>query len=279
MIALICTLAFAQDPLPTPAPPSPVEPAPAATAAAPEPPVAVPEALPAPVPAPPPVPEVSPPPVVAPTPAVPASPPELRAGFAFDPFHRGPRERPADVVEFSIEIGTLAAHDDQFEVFSYSPRISSWGFRAGFRPIERLVLFGEWQRDRTGLRVDAGEGTDAGSSLGTHQLAIGARADLPLMDGAVRPYVAVGVLGIFGTARFDDDTSDPESLGQVSWSAFAPGGLAVGGLELRVVPVDRLALSWHLELGYALVGDLDFEDYGVVDVGGMLMRTGFGIRL
>ncbi|MBA2322044.1 MAG: hypothetical protein H0V89_12920, partial [Deltaproteobacteria bacterium] len=146
-------------------------------------------------------------------------------------------------------------------------------------PVSRVVVFGDWQRARTGKALADSGSTTPASSLGTHQVSLGLRADVPLFREIARPYVGVAALGVLATARFDDDVADPESLGQVAWSAFAPGALAVGGLELRLVPADRLALSWHAELGYALLGTLAFEEFGAYDVGGTVMRTGLGVRL
>ena len=189
--------------------------------------------------------------------------------------------------ELSFEFGSLHNDDSSYALFSSEESMPSIGMRAGFAFHDRLSARLGWQHVRQGADVSVGEeqsDSHISSAFYGDELSLGVRADVPLGD-FVLPYVSVDGLGFRAKVRFDDDATDEDSPGQVEETAFAPGALAMGGAELRI-PIGRLyptskaelALGLNLEVGYALVGQLDFGDLGQMKPGGLAVRSGVGIR-
>ena len=261
-IVLSSSLAFAADPAP-PAGPDPV------ATPDPTPPVATPDPTPAP-----------PPP--EPTPPAPTQPPMPEWVPA-----------PADVVSsatrhfddqflLSAELSSLASADSTFDLFSHRDAIASGGIRAGWRPLRRVMIFADWQHGRTGLTFyEPGSTSGAldGFSLGTNQFRAGAAVNALWLSGVLRPYVAADLIALQATSRFDDDTYDPNSPGQVSSGGFTAGGEGLIGLQVVTRPIGglNLGISLHLEGGYAVLAPFEITTGGSVRAGGAVIRSGLGV--
>ncbi len=255
MLLALTFAAFAQDPDPTWAPAPP---------AAPAEPVA---------------PVDAPPPVVPPPPAPPPAP---------EPWVRPvpePRAALDDHFEVSVALGSIGTRGDDVSLFNDGSYLGSKGLRVGWRPVRRLVVYGDWQRGRTGKELgfssedDAGTVEDVVATLVTNQVALGARVDTTALYEWVRPYATIAALGVQGTARFDDDTGEPDSPGQIAHGGFAPGGVAALGVAGRVAPVAEVDVGGQvwLEMGYAAVLPLGLGDLGPIRMGGFVVRSGLGL--
>lgn len=268
MIALLSTLALAQDstepvpvPVPAPVPEAAPEPAPEPVAE----PAPAPEPVPVPVPVPPPV---DPGPVYMGS--VPAPPPR-------DP----PR------VELSAEIGALNNSDVAYDLFSSGDAMPSYGFKAGYRLAERVAAVASWGLVRHGQTLIVGASDDDGdfedetdafvAALIGHELTLGAKADVSIED-VLLPYVSTQGLVMIAEMRFDDEPTDRDNPGQVSASAMTGGFLATAGAELRFPPRSPVAAAWYLEMGYGWLARASFGELGTMKPTGFAVRSGVGVR-
>lgn len=182
--------------------------------------------------------------------------------------------------EVSLELGSIASSDPQWDLFSDSPRLPTQGLRIGWPVHDRVALVAAWHRGAQGSTL-GGEGTgqsDFVAAFSAHALALGAKADLELTPWFV-PFATLQALGLLGTVRLDDDPDDDHNPNQLSHSAFAPGALAAAGLELRLpLHHDAFAAATSLDLGYALLGPLHYDTLGPLHLGGFTLHWGVGAR-
>lgn len=178
--------------------------------------------------------------------------------------------------ELSAELGTLHNGDPAWDLFSERNGMPSIGLRGGIAVHDRVAVQLGWHRVRRGANVSGA--ANLRTAFVGHEITLGAKADLALGE-ALRPYVKLDAMLLRGTMRFDDARNDDDNPGQVSASAIAPGGLAVGGLELRIPQGEApFTLAWHLEAGYGRTATLDFGDYGALTPAGLVVRSGIGVR-
>ncbi len=183
--------------------------------------------------------------------------------------------------EASIELGTLANRDTDFDVYSRNNIMPSWGLHGAYAFHERLSVVASWHRVRRGsdLYEMVGSSQPFGrAAFFADELTLGLHADLQL-HSTLFPYVNLQGLVVRGVSRFDDDPSDEDSPGQISEAALAPGFMPTGGLEVRIPQGDApFTIAWHLEAGYGWVGNLVFPKLGDMRPGGFALRSGVGVR-
>jgi hypothetical protein len=182
--------------------------------------------------------------------------------------------------ELSVEAGSFGATaDDAFGLYSDGFAVGTWGLRGGYGLNRVFSVVGGWHTGRTGADVFAeygdsyaddydedddydayGDGYLFSTSLTTHRVALGAKAAWPVRSW-VAPYATVQAIGWFATARLDDAPDRDDNPNELTYRAFAPGGLAALGVQLTPFRVVRDArLSVHLEAGYGHMARLRFED-------------------
>jgi hypothetical protein len=181
--------------------------------------------------------------------------------------------------EASFELGNLHNGDDAYNVFSERAGMPSVGGRVGLALTERLAARAGWHHVAQGADVFIGEEeAHLASAFTAEEVTLGVRADVSLGDFLL-PYVAIDGLALLAKARLDDDPSDENSPGQVQERAFAPGALAMGGLEVRIPKENApFTVAFQIEAGYALVGELDLGNLGTMKPGGFAIRSGLGLR-
>lgn len=188
--------------------------------------------------------------------------------------------------EVSLELGSLHANDASWDLFSETETFGTYGVRVGYAFHDRMAAIAGYHRGSTGMTVESTSGGWETDEPPTFQSAfygdeytLGVKADLPLSIN-LRPFVTVQALGVRGLIRLDDDTEHDDNLNQITRSAFAPGGMATGGVDLRIpVAQARYYLSSSMEFGYGKVLDLDFGDMGTLPMGGFAFRWGVGFRM
>lgn len=191
--------------------------------------------------------------------------------------------------EVSYEISGLNTSDPTFEVFSDSDLLSAPGIRLGYGISENLTVVGGWNlgRYRSEFEVDADSGyTVFDVNLTTHQLRLGAKADLQVLHW-LRPYVTLQGIGMLGRLSIDEYPGDDDDE-IIRYGDTAFGGLAAAGIDL--VPGDssnRLHVGGYLEMGYGRVLPMQFEDtdsgnaaieIGDLDFQGFAINAGVGVR-
>jgi hypothetical protein len=181
--------------------------------------------------------------------------------------------------EVSVELGTLYTDDPSWALFSDTEGLPSKGLRFGYAVHDRVAVVGGWHHVRRGAELTLASGSMSTSSafLGD-EFTLGARGDVAIGD-AILPYVALSAMMVRGDVRLDDDFEDDDNPGQVRETDWAPGGLAVGGIELRI-PQDEapFTLAMHLEAGYGATAPLRFGEVGQIQPAGFVMRGGVGVR-
>ncbi len=181
--------------------------------------------------------------------------------------------------EIGFELGSLGNTDPAYNAFSNGDDMPSRGLRVGFAFHDRVAAVAGWHHVRRGAELYDGRDTALWSAFLADEFTLGLKADLPIGD-YVAPYaIAQGML-FRGVARFDDDPTDAESIGQVSEAGLAPGFTAAGGVELHVLPDTwgpPLGFGVHLEVGYGYVGKLQLADLGDMKPGGVMARAGLSV--
>ena len=179
--------------------------------------------------------------------------------------------------EVSVELGSIHAPDDGYDLFSSRNAMGSWGARLGFGLGDRTSLLVDWQHSNKGGAVaTAADETEFQAALTVDQLAVGPRVGVHF--GQVMPYATVQALGMRGRVRLDGDPDSTDDLDEWKDSALTGGGLAMGGVQVVVGEPDRaLRLSGHLEAGYQYAAPLDFGDFGSLSFHGFALRGGAGI--
>ena len=182
--------------------------------------------------------------------------------------------------EVSLELGTLAAPDANWELFSETPRLPTQGVRIGWPVHDRVAIVAAWHRGARGTTL-GGESTgqsDFIAAFSAHSVALGAKADYPLAPWFA-PFATAQAIGLVGTVRLDDDPDDDENLNQLSHTAFAPGALATAGIELRIPLADGdFAAATALDMGYAWLAPLSYDTLGDLAFHGFILRWGVGAR-
>ncbi len=188
----------------------------------------------------------------------------------------------AQAHDLSVDVGTFGANDSNYEYFSESSQIGTWGFRGGFGFTKNISLVAGWQTGRVGLDVYAsgyGDGYEDDYAYGyddsllfstqmTHnRFSLGPKLELPIRP-FVSPYVTAQVVGWAATARFDDDPFNEGNLNELTFKAFAPGGIAALGVDLRPIRIRQgMRVATHVEVGYGITGKLRFKDKNARDAG------------
>lgn len=182
--------------------------------------------------------------------------------------------------ELGIELGSVGNRDAAYDSFSSADAMTSRGVRVGVAVHDRVAIVGGWHRARNGARLyDNTSDYALYTAFLADEFTLGAKVDVPIGD-FIAPYALAQGMLFRGVAKFDDDPTDPESLGQVSQAGLAPGVLGAGGVELHVLP-DELGIpvgfGVHLEFGYAYIGRMNLADIGDMKPGGALGRAGVSV--
>jgi len=182
--------------------------------------------------------------------------------------------------EVSLEIGSIATPDPDWDLFSGSGRLSTQGLRGGWAFHDHVALVGGWHRGARGMTA-GGEGTgqsDFVAAFSAHAFSLGAKADWELAPW-LAPFATARAAGLLGRVRLDDDSEDDENLNQLSHTAFAPGALATAGVELRLPFHDgAFAAATSLEMGYAWFAPLAYDELGHLAFRGFTVTWGVGAR-
>lgn len=193
--------------------------------------------------------------------------------------------------EASIGFGLVTTPDENWQAFSSTGALTSFGARGGVALNGPWTLLADAQVSLHGGNVDIETDDDGsgeyryiseafGLDLGTLQLGVGPKYDLTILHW-LRPYATVQALGMLGRMRMDEDPFDDDNARSRFWSV-APGGAAALGLD--VVPgatKNRLFPAMHLEMGYAILAPLQFSDDDAANAAaqiGELQFRGFYLR-
>lgn len=205
--------------------------------------------------------------------------------------------------EVSLELGTLAAPDPDWEYLGSGNQISSHGVRAGWGFTPMLALVASWHRGADGVEFDGpvSDDTSGGeenllfrTSFISHQLALGPKLQWRVTPW-LAPYATLQGLGVLGTARLDDGFDDDDNPNQYTYRGLAPGGFVSGGVDVKPVRLAQgMRLGTHIELGYALTGRMRLvqeggrdpastdeprtAQLGAVGFRGFTMRFGVGVN-
>lgn len=185
--------------------------------------------------------------------------------------------------EVSVELGTIRVGDDNYDLYSERNAMLTLGVRGGLKLHRHFTLIGTWAHHWAGADVFIGEpesenGTTFQSALVTNHFGVGAKADFGILE-IVYPYFAAQVLVVQGRSRIDDDAEDPNSAGQLSRGAVAPGFLTAIGADFQIPKGDApFTLGLYIEGGYGWVAPLNFADIGSVKSHGFALRSGLGVR-
>jgi len=182
--------------------------------------------------------------------------------------------------EVRLELGSIAAPDPDWNLFSDADRLSTQGLGVGWTFHDHLALVAGWRRGAHGMTV-GGESTgqsDFTAAFAAHTLTFGAKADWELAPWFA-PFASARAAGLLGRVRLDDDSEDDENLNQLSHTALAPGALATAGVEFRLPFHDaELAATTSLEMGYAWFAPLHLDPLGDLAFRGFTLTWGVGAR-
>jgi hypothetical protein len=184
--------------------------------------------------------------------------------------------------ELSFELGNLQNHDEAYSLFSDGVAMPSRGIRGGVAVADRFTVIGGWHRVQRGASVVvAGDEGDRRFSAAffADEFTLGVKADLDVAH-FFYPYASVQGMVFRGVMKFDENQRDDEDdTTQLKASAVSPGALFSGGIELRIPQGSwPLTAAWHLEAGYGLVASADYGEFGHMRPGGLVLRTGLGVR-
>jgi hypothetical protein len=197
--------------------------------------------------------------------------------------------------EISLELGNLHNGDTAFDLFSRNDVMPSRGVRAGVAVHDRVAVMAGWHRVRRGAAVYSADEYLFNAAYFANEWTVGVKADVELAPWLL-PYVKADAMLYQATMRFDDQPNDRDNAGQVQASALAPGGLFLGGAEIRIPKESApFTLAWHIEAGYGIVashaytgvnavgtddrgGFADDASVGEMAPHGFALRSGLGIR-
>lgn len=187
--------------------------------------------------------------------------------------------------ELSFELGSLGNTDPAYDLIDDRDTMRSLGGRAMFAFHDRFAVVAGYQRVRRGARLqlyDAETEEDGGGlqiAMLADEFTLGAHADLEL-GRFLQPYIHAQGLLFRGQIRVDDDPNDSASPGQVKETKLAAGFLPTAGLELHIPQSSApFTLGMYTEMGWAFMGRLDYETFGEMEPGGLVVRVGAGVRL
>jgi len=187
--------------------------------------------------------------------------------------------------EVSLEFGSLNNGDSAMEYFSHAESLPSVGLRLGYALSDNLAVTLGYHHSARGSEIEFWNYEDDSlsqplvySAFFGNELTVGVKYDMELTT-LLHPYATGQALVMLGTAVLDDDLSEDDNTTAFRASSVAPGGMATLGLELRI-PKKFLSVTAaaHLEMGYAYVANLDFDELGDMQPGGFVLRSGLGVR-
>ncbi len=185
----------------------------------------------------------------------------------------------------NLELAHVGNSDPYWDLFSNGPGMPSRGIRGGVRVGDHVAALAGWHRVRRGADIDVPVLTGRDVDFQTVRMAffadeytLGARVGAPVVD-VIYPYVSGDGMVLRTVVKFDEDIETRENPGQVQGSGWAPGALALGGLELRTrqSPIG-LRYAGFLELGYGWFLPGQLGDIGQMQPGGLVVRGGVGVR-
>ena len=186
-------------------------------------------------------------------------------------------------VELLAEAGSLANRDPAFVIFGYDRAMPSLGFATAIRPTADrhvpVALVASWHHSIQGAQVYTPTVRGFAAGFSTDSFSLGPRLDVDIGE-VFSPYLTAQGMVVRGVARFDDNPSRNDNPGQTRYAGLAPGLLTMGGVEFSTpdIPGFHLEFVWRIELGYGLVGSIDLGDAGAIKPGGLVARTGMGVR-
>ena len=195
--------------------------------------------------------------------------------------------------ELSLEVGGLSSNDQNYNLFSETGGISTWGVRGGVGLSRHLAIVASYHHGATGNGLEgeedaSGDYTEGSMQFRTNQLAVG-----PKFEAAVapwlRPYVTVQAMAFQGRILLDDNNDVDDNENQLSYSTVAPAGVVALGLDLIPFGATKtVGFGSHLEMGFGHTRPLQFEDkeraasepvsLGELQFSGFYINWGAGIR-
>jgi hypothetical protein len=180
--------------------------------------------------------------------------------------------------ELSLEMSTVANHDEAYDLFHESDGMGLPGVRVGYRVVDRVAVQAAWGALRTGAEVTAGTDTRFIAAMTAHQVRLGAKADVPLVEDVFYPSISAAGVAMPTLWRFDGDPTVRDPLSQVRQSGLPLGFELLGGAELRVRTRGTWTAAAFLDLGGTWLSRAQFGDLGDMKPGGFTAHGGFGLR-
>jgi hypothetical protein len=190
-----------------------------------------------------------------------------------------------------VEFGLFENSSSTYDFFADGIFMTSVGLRGQVPLIDptaylELSVIGGWHGNWSGARVDSNlESPDGGwvdqdfhTSFSAQEFTVGPKLAANVRD-IFYPYVALQGLMMTGSMALDDDIDSDDNAGEFSRLAVTGGLVALGGMEFQI-PVGRSGVSVSLftEAGYGYAAPWNFSDFGQMQAGGLVLRTGAGIR-
>ncbi len=177
--------------------------------------------------------------------------------------------------ELSIHLSTLGTPDADYDMFSENANLTSVSLRGGWGFHENISLIGDLSRSRSVSDVYAYGSEDweevliFRSGLTTYQLGLGLKGRIPIANLPWLAGYAVGQgVAMTSTVRLDDEPDQEDNPNELQYRAMAPGFRVAGGVELLPLRVGfEGRLFTNLEVGYGLVGALNYRDAEAETVG------------
>lgn len=182
--------------------------------------------------------------------------------------------------ELSAELGTLHNGDPAYDLFSDANTMGSVGVRAGVGVLgERVSVTAGWHRVRRGQLVGIADSRESFiAAFYGDQFTLGPKAGVLIQD-IFYPYGTLQAVAFRGLMRLDDDTGVRTNPGQLQAGALSFGGLLMAGAELRAPQGSGpVTAAVHLEMGYGLLTRATYAEFGTMQPGGFVLRSGVGLR-
>lgn len=178
--------------------------------------------------------------------------------------------------ELDVEIRSTRTEDASFDRFNDANGFGTWGLRGAYALSPNLKIAGSWSHGGRGKETTVGlDSYRAQYKMET--VGLGLRGGW-LYRGIIGPTGTFQVLGLLGTARFDEDASRNDNSGQYVRRGVGIGGSLTAGIEARVPTYRWAEPAFSLELGHLLTSQIGLGDVGNLRFGGFTARGTMGMR-
>lgn len=179
--------------------------------------------------------------------------------------------------ELDVEIRSTASHDDSFRRFNDAGGVGTWGLRGAYALTPHVKLAASWAHGGRGVDAYLPDDSTYRSQLKVETFGLGLRGGW-LYKGIVGPIATAQALGLWGTARMDEDPTRNDNPGQYVRRGGAFGFTASAGVEARVPAYGWAQPAASLEFGYLATTPLGFGELGGVSFDGLTVRGAVGAR-